>query len=216
MRIVRERGGRLLMAELRGDGGDRRAGREQVRGEGVTQIVEAVVRQASDALYRLEALGHSGQIKRRARLGREDPRREVSASHGRLGLGVRLPECQRFDKPRCEIDVATLARLRPPDGSAGYRALDGQCRHAPRFPALDSLRSWLNSWPGIGAIAVGMARQGFDLQLTRYDAQGWRATFYVTGMEHSATSATGSAWERAPWQATQWAAWEVLSKEDAR
>jgi hypothetical protein len=26
-----------------------------------------------------------------------------------------------------------------------------------------------------------MARQGFDLQLTRYDERGWRATFYTTG-----------------------------------
>jgi len=30
-----------------------------------------------------------------------------------------------------------------------------------------------------------MARQGFDLQLTRYDERGWRATFYTTGVEHS-------------------------------
>jgi hypothetical protein len=36
---------------------------------------------------------------------------------------------------------------------------------------------------------------GFDLQLTRYDERGWRATFYVTGMEPSPTSATGTAWE---------------------
>jgi hypothetical protein len=28
-----------------------------------------------------------------------------------------------------------------------------------------------------------MAHQGFDLQLTRYDEKGWRATFYTTGME---------------------------------
>jgi hypothetical protein len=34
-----------------------------------------------------------------------------------------------------------------------------------------------------------MAHQGFDLQLTRYDEKGWRATFYTTGMEHSSTSA---------------------------
>ena len=27
-----------------------------------------------------------------------------------------------------------------------------------------------------------MARQGYDLQLTRYDEKGWRATFYTTGM----------------------------------
>jgi hypothetical protein len=38
-----------------------------------------------------------------------------------------------------------------------------------------------------------MHRQGFDLQLTRYDERGWRATFYTTGMEHSPTSATGTA-----------------------
>jgi hypothetical protein len=36
--------------------------------------------------------------------------------------------------------------------------------------------------------------QGYDLQLTRYDERGWRATFYTTGMEHSPTSATGTAW----------------------
>jgi len=38
-----------------------------------------------------------------------------------------------------------------------------------------------------------MHRQGFDLQLTQYDEKGWRATFYATGMEHSPTSATGTA-----------------------
>ena len=66
---------------------------------------------------------------------------------------------------------------------------------APYDRALDALRSWLDSWPGIGHVAVGMHRQGFDLQLTQYDDRGWRATFYTTGMEHSPTSATGTAWE---------------------
>jgi hypothetical protein len=47
----------------------------------------------------------------------------------------------------------------------------------------------------------GMARQGYDLQLTQYDDRGWRATFYTTGMEHSPTSATGTEWERTPWHA---------------
>ncbi len=59
---------------------------------------------------------------------------------------------------------------------------------------VEMLRHWLDSWPGIGAIERGMARQGYDLQLTRYNEQGWRATFYMSGMEHSATSATGTAW----------------------
>ena len=76
--------------------------------------------------------------------------------------------------------------------------------------ALHALRSWLDSWPGIGHVAVGMARRGYDLQLTRYDERGWRATFYTTGMEHSPTGATGTGWERTPWHATQRAAWDVL------
>src|SRR5215471_17108112 len=46
-------------------------------------------------------------------------------------------------------------------------------------------------------------RHGYDLQLTRYDDRGWRATFYTTGMEHSPRSATGTGWERTPWHATQ-------------
>jgi hypothetical protein len=67
--------------------------------------------------------------------------------------------------------------------------------------ALWALRSWLDSWAGIGRIAVGMAHQGFDLQLTRYDDRGWRATFYTSGIKHSPTSATGTGWERTPWHA---------------
>jgi hypothetical protein len=31
-------------------------------------------------------------------------------------------------------------------------------------------------------------------------SKGWRATFYTTGMEHSHTSATVTAWERTPWR----------------
>jgi hypothetical protein len=80
--------------------------------------------------------------------------------------------------------------------------------------ALHALRTWLDSWSGIGRVAAGMAHQGYDLQLTRYDERGWRATFYTTGMEHSPTSATGSAWERTPWHATRRAAWEALKKSE--
>ena len=60
-----------------------------------------------------------------------------------------------------------------------------------------------------------MARQSYDLQLTRYDERGWRATFYTTGMEHSITSATASAWERTPWRAVQGAAWEAVRRADS-
>ena len=81
--------------------------------------------------------------------------------------------------------------------------------------SLWALRTWLDSWRGIGHVAVGMARQGYDLQLTRYDERGWRATFYASGIEHSPTSATGTGWERTPWHAVQRAAWEALRKADA-
>ena len=47
--------------------------------------------------------------------------------------------------------------------------------------ALCAPRGWLDSWPDIGHVAVGMHRQGFDLQLTQYDERGWRAGFYTTG-----------------------------------
>ena len=82
--------------------------------------------------------------------------------------------------------------------------------------ALWELRTWLDSWSGIGHVAVGMHRQGFDLQLTQYDDRGWRATFYTTGVEHSPTSATGTAWERTPWRATQRAAWEALQRSEGQ
>ena len=45
---------------------------------------------------------------------------------------------------------------------------------------LSALRTWLDSWAGIGRIAPGMARLGYDLQLTRYDERGWHVTFYTT------------------------------------
>ena len=57
-----------------------------------------------------------------------------------------------------------------------------------------------------------MPQQGFDLRLIQHDDRGWRATFYTTGMEHSAVSATGTAWERTPWHATQRAAWEASTR----
>jgi hypothetical protein len=80
------------------------------------------------------------------------------------------------------------------------------------LPMLGALRIWLDSWRGIGAVERGMAHQGYDLQLTRYDERGWRATFYTPGMEHSPTSATGSAWEPTPWHAVQGAARDALRR----
>jgi hypothetical protein len=97
--------------------------------------------------------------------------------------------------------------------SLGFLMLEAQPEAMPA--ALLALHRWLDSWIGIGLIERGMARQGYDLSLTRYANEGWRGTFYVTGREHSATSATGSAWEPTPWRAVQGAAWEALNRMEA-
>ena len=96
----------------------------------------------------------------------------------------------------------------------GWPETDASRLRTPADPeiALTTLRGWLSSWRGIGLVTAGMARQGYDLSLTRYADFGWRATFYVTGREHSPTGATGSAFEVTPFRAVQVAAWETLTR----
>jgi hypothetical protein len=65
-------------------------------------------------------------------------------------------------------------------------------------------------WQTLGLIAVGLHRQGWDLQLTQYGDGHWRATFYVTGAAHSIVGR--SAWEPTPWRAVQRAVWEASLK----
>src|SRR5215470_7830083 len=45
--------------------------------------------------------------------------------------------------------------------------------------ALWALRTWLDSWPGIGHVAVGMHRQGYDLRATARLGSGSSATLAV-------------------------------------
>ena len=53
----------------------------------------------------------------------------------------------------------------------GARPAPTCCCRLRRVPAYDrallELRTWLDSWPGVGHVAVGMHRQGYDLQLTQ-------------------------------------------------
>jgi hypothetical protein len=44
-------------------------------------------------------------------------------------------------------------------------------------PKLQLMHELFDSWAGIGLIVVGLARQGWDLQLTAYAGTRWRATF---------------------------------------
>jgi hypothetical protein len=82
----------------------------------------------------------------------------------------------------------------------------------PDHPGVRALHRWLDSWLGIGDVERGMHRQGFDLQLARYAEEGWRATFYTTGREHSTTSYVGTGREPTPWRAVQMAARDPLRK----
>src|SRR2546430_9333319 len=92
------------------------------------------------------------------------------------------------------------------------RAAVGFALVPPDHPELQVLRRWLDNWRGIGDIATGMTRQGWDLQLTEYDGEHWRATFFVSGQAHSIVG--GSAWAATPWRATQRAAWDALQKAE--
>jgi hypothetical protein len=50
--------------------------------------------------------------------------------------------------------------------------------------AAGALARWVHTWPGLGAVVVGMHAQGFDVELKQYPA-GWRANFYPTGLNDS-------------------------------
>ena len=94
------------------------------------------------------------------------------------------------------LPVDAVARRRSLLTAAlGFALLD--TRGKPMPPEVQTVRTWLDTWTGIGHVVTGMARQDYDLELTRYDGRGWGATFYVAGMEHSLTSRTASAWEPA-------------------
>ena len=73
------------------------------------------------------------------------------------------------------------------------------------------IRRYLDGRPGVGRVA-GMARQQYDLQLTRFGQDGGSATFYPAGIAHSLTPMVGSGWSREPWTAVQRAAWESPRK----
>jgi len=108
--------------------------------------------------------------------------------------------------PLATDDGASRARL--------LRAAVGFALMPPDAPELRLLHEWLDTWRGIGAGVRGMTRQGWDVQLTEYEAEHWRATFFVASQAHSIVG--GTAWEQTPWRAVQRAAWETLAKAEAR
>jgi hypothetical protein len=84
----------------------------------------------------------------------------------------------------------------------------------PREPELQRLHRCFDTWRGIGDVVAGMARQEHDLELRRYNGQGWRAMFFLSGFEHSRTADAGSAWAPSPWEAAQRAARDALRSRE--
>jgi hypothetical protein len=92
------------------------------------------------------------------------------------------------------------------------RAALGFLAVEPREPELVALHRCFDNWRGIGDVVAGMTRQDYDLELRRYDGQGWRSMFFPSGFEHSRTSHAGSAWTPTPWAAVQRAAGDALRR----
>src|SRR5262249_45064066 len=67
---------------------------------------------------------------------------------------------------------------------------------------ITGIRQYLGSWPGVGRIVAGMARQQY-LRLTRHGGHGWEATFYPAGIGHSLTPMVGAGWVSEPAAAVQ-------------
>jgi hypothetical protein len=91
-----------------------------------------------------------------------------------------------------------------------------ELRGAPEPPALRVLRAWLGSWSALGAIIVGMTRQGYDVDLMTVGPARWQATFLEPNPAGGAPLVAGHAEQAEPWRAVQEAAWRVLNAPRAR
>jgi len=71
-----------------------------------------------------------------------------------------------------------------------------------------------DSWPGVGALATWMLRQGFDLTLTSHP-NGWRAVFLHRHHHFYPSVGQVIRWSPTPWRAVREAAWTALTQERA-
>jgi hypothetical protein len=77
-------------------------------------------------------------------------------------------------------------------------------------PELRLMHAWLDNWAGIGLVIVGMAHQGFYVDLGEHGAGRWIVVFYSGRGGHEPVTPVATAQESTPWRAVQRAAWEVL------
>jgi hypothetical protein len=80
-------------------------------------------------------------------------------------------------------------------------------------PELRLIHRWLDSWRGVRWIAMGMHAEHHALALRRRESSGWTATFTFTGKTNLPPAApSGLATMPSPWEAVQWAAWQVIER----
>jgi hypothetical protein len=74
----------------------------------------------------------------------------------------------------------------------------------------------LDNWAGIGLVVVGMARQGFSVDLGEHGPGRWIAVFYSGRGGYQPVAAAGTAPASTPWPAVQQAAWTALKLAGTR
>jgi hypothetical protein len=83
-------------------------------------------------------------------------------------------------------------------------------------PELRLMRTWLDSWSGIGLVVVGMAHQGFTVSLGEHGVGRWIAVFFHGRGGQEPLAAEGTAQEATAWRAVQRAAWHTLAGQRGR
>jgi len=91
---------------------------------------------------------------------------------------------------------------------ANLRAALGFRKLRAKAPELTLLHRWLDSWSGIGLVAVGMYRQGYRVSLSHIAEGEWRATFGT----HALFASAGYGVAPTPWRAVQDAAWAAIKR----
>jgi hypothetical protein len=79
----------------------------------------------------------------------------------------------------------------------------------PQAPELRLLHRWLDTWTGIGLIAVGMHRQGLRLSLSHIADGEWRCIFMG---DNPLVAPKGYGVAPTPWKAVQQAAQQCLTR----
>jgi hypothetical protein len=81
----------------------------------------------------------------------------------------------------------------------------------PDVPEGHMLRSWLDSWSGVGHVLDAMTAAGHHVEL-RQSVFGWRAEFYRESNQHTLATWAGVGTDVLPWRAVQMGALDVLKR----